>query len=567
MPYVETIDRNRAVISSLDSYIPQDSTVRIIDSFVDGLKIEDGGFKEASKEGRPMYDQRALLKLYIYGNCNGIRSSRKLAFHCHVNIEVKWLMKGLEPDFRTIARYLGDNTDKMKKVFHEFNKRIAGELKFGFTSIDGSKFHANNSKDNNFTMNKLDDRIKWLDEHASEYIRILKEMDRREAEEEAALGTLTREEVEKKLKEAQERLLRYEAYRQMMEESGEPQISLTDADARLMKNKNGFAVAYNPQTAVDSETHLIRDFKMTNSVTDHGQLSPTMEGIRGETQGEILEVVADKGYQSKEDMLKCLEEGIIPHVITGDGEDSHELEAEYVEAEADAAGTTPEELKKCIHAGIVPEVYKDVITDMEVKEVRRKVKTENGVEAGKSIYGTPEEMQERAKEGYFVRDPERNLVYCPAGEILRQKCIKKNGAIRYANKTACRHCPNRNKCYKGKNEWKEIDFTKDVLEKPCREWLKAEGKETAAARETTKGVYEKVKVVRFRLTPDRGKTEMRKCLSEHPFGTIKRAMGAGYFLRRGKEKVAGEFALSCLGYNIKRAVKLLGFEKMMEVMA
>lgn len=75
-------------------------------------------------------------------------------------------------------------------------------------------------------------------------------------------------------------------------------------------------------------------------------------------------------------------------------------------------------------------------------------------------------MKERAKEGYFVRDPERNLVYCPTGEILRQKCIKKNGNIRYANKNACKHCKNRNKCYKGKGEWKETDYTKDNLEKP-----------------------------------------------------------------------------------------------------
>ena len=89
----------------------------------------------------------------------------------------------------------------------------------------------------------------------------------------------------------------------------------------------------------------------------------------------------------------------------------------------------------------------------------------------KSVYGTTDEMVERAKEGYFVRDPEWNLVYCPAGEILRQKCIKKNGNIRYTNKNACKHCKNRNKCYKGKNEWKEIDFTKDTLEKACKEWL------------------------------------------------------------------------------------------------
>lgn len=109
-------------------------------------------------------------------------------------------------------------------------------------------------------------------------------------------------------------------------------------------------------------------------------------------------------------------------------------------------------------------MYQDVISEIKVEKVRRKVveETEDEVEV-KSIYGRAEEMQERAKEGYFVRDPERNLVYCPAGEVLRQKCIKKNGNICYANKNACKHCKNRNKCYKGKSEWKEIDFTKDQL--------------------------------------------------------------------------------------------------------
>ena len=175
-------------------------------------------------------------------------------------------------------------------------------------------------------------------------------------------------------------------------------------------------------------------------------------------------------------------------------------------------------------------------------------------------------MQETAKEGYFVRDPERNLVYCPGGEILRQKSIKKNGYIRYANKNACKHCRNRNKCYKGKGEWKEIDFNKDQLIKPCKDWMKAEGKKSEEAKAGGKWHYEKRKIVKFFLRPDKEKMSQRKCLSEHPFGTIKRAMGASYFLLRGIRKVAGEFALFCLGYNLERAKNLLGFEKMMELM-
>lgn len=566
MPYVQTFDRTQMMMCSWDSFVDPESIARLIDAFVDSLDLKKYHVKEVAKEGRPSYDPRGMYKLYIYGSRKGIRSSRKLEDSCKVNLEVKWMMGGAEPDFRTISEFRKVNIDSLKEIFHEFNRRISEAVEWGFCSVDGSKFLANNSKDNNFTKNKLDDRIKWLNAHTDEYLRILKDMDEQEDLEETP-DNLTREIVETKLKEAQERLKKYEGYQKLMEETGASQLSLTDADARLMKNKNGFAVAYNPQTAVDSETHLIRDFEMTNQVTDHGLLDVTMKGIRKETDG-ILEVTADKGYENEEDMIRCLENGIIPHVITDDGKDGYELEIPYEESETDRFSESPEEMKKCLYAGKIPEAYKDVITEMKVEEVRRKVSDRQPEEtAVKSVYGTPEEMQERAKEGYFVRDPERNLVYCPAGEILRQKCIKKNGNIRYANKNACKHCKNRNKCYKGKGEWKEIDFTKDSLEKPCRDWLKVEGKTAENAIRRPEGHFEKFKVVKFFLKPCVEKTTQRMCLSEHPFGTIKRAMGASYFLLRGLRKVTGEFALFCLGYNLERAKNLLGFQKMMQLMA
>ena len=564
MPYVKTFDRDQFMMCSWDSLVDPESIARLIDAFVESLDLSKYEIKEASSEGRPAYDPKGLLKLYIYGSRKGIRSSRKLAESCKTNLEVKWLIGGVEPDFRTISDFRKNNIDCIKSIFHEFNRRISGAVEWGFASIDGSKFIANNSKDNNFTKNKLDDRIKWLNGHTDEYLRLLREADEEEDLDDQS-DSLSKEELENKLKEAEERLARYKQYQQMMEESGASQLSLTDADAKLMKNKNGFAVAFNPQTAVDSNTHLIRDFNMTNQVTDHGMIESTMAHIKEESPDSIVEAVADKGYENTDDMLACLENGIIPNVITDDGKDGYEIETEYEENDTDASSTKPEDLKKCLHAGVIPDAYKGVIEGMEVKEVRRKVKEDND-QAPKSIYGTSEEMLAKAKEGYFVRDPEANLVYCPTGEILRQKCVKKNGNIRYANKNACRHCPNRDKCYKGKNEWKEIDFTKDQLIKPCRDWLKAENKEAEPEKKKTRGRFHKVKIVRFFLRPDRTKMNQRLCLSEHPFGTIKRSMGAGYFLLRGLRKVTGEFALFCLGYNFERAKNLLGFDKMMELM-
>ena len=193
-----------------------------------------------------------------------------------------------------------------------------------------------------------------------------------------------------------------------MEETGVSQLSITDADAKLMKNKNGFAVAYNPQTAVDSETHLIRDFQMTNQVTDHGLLESSMEEVKKAEPEKIVEAVADKGYEDTEDMVRCLEKGIIPHVITDDGKDGYEIEIPYEKAEADAASTNPEEIKKALHAGQTPEAYASVIQDMRAETVRRKVADEKPEKS--SVYGSGKEMLEKAKTGYFVRDPERNLV-------------------------------------------------------------------------------------------------------------------------------------------------------------
>ena len=168
-------------------------------------------------------------------------------------------------------------------------------------------------------------------------------------------GELTRAELEAKLKEAQERLARYEGYQKLMEETGASQLSITDADEKLMKNKNGFAVAYNAQTAVDSETHLIRDFQMTNQVTDHGLLESTMSEVKEAEPEKIVEVVADKDYEDTEGMVGCLENGIIPHVITDDGKNGYEIEIPYEKSEADLTSTDPEELKKALHAGQIPE--------------------------------------------------------------------------------------------------------------------------------------------------------------------------------------------------------------------
>lgn len=573
MPYMQTMDRNQMMMCTMDSFVDQESIVRVIDIFVESLDLDEMEFArtEAANEGRPLYPPKGLLKLYIYGNRKGIRSSRKLAEECRINVEARWLMEGLEPDHRTISDFRKENIGSMKKVFHEFNSRLFEVLVSGFVSVDGSKFQACCAKDRNFTAGKLDDRIKWLNQHVEEYLRQLDEADQMEGEQEELAGRFTLEELETKLAEARERLERYEGYREYMEKNGLSQLSITDPDSKLMKNKNGFAVSYNVQTTVDSETHLIRDYKITNQPTDHGLIEPAVHDIKEESPQEVLEAVADKGYMQEEDMVECLENGVIPHVILPDGQDVYELETAYEAAEIDEEtknSRKADDIRKCMKSGEIPEAYAEVIEKAEVVEKREFIKDDaNEAEEKETPYGSEEEMAERAAQGYYVRDPERNMVICPAGEILRQKSIKKNGNIRYANKTACRNCPHRDKCYKGKAEWKEIDFNKDTLEKPCKPWLEAEGREDDSIKQKKQGHYETKKVVKLTFRPDRQKMDQRKCLSEHPFGTVKRWMNAGYYLLKGIQKTDGETAIIFLGYNLARAINLLGFRKMMKIMA
>jgi transposase len=448
------------------------------------------------------------------------------------------------------------------------------DLETGDVSIDGSKFKAWNSKDHNFTVHKLEERMEWIEDHTAEYLRLIEIAD---ANEDTMEGEFTREELDQKVNELQERLEKYKGYRELMISQGLSQLSLTDPDCRLMKNKNGMDTAYNVQTAVDTETHMVLDYHMTNANTDHGQLAPTMEHLKEQNPDGIMNVVADKGYHRDSDYIECLEKGIIPNVIPDDGKDTYDLEIDYVDSECDPASHEAEELKKCLHAGIIPDAYKESIEDIEVVEVRCKPEEAKKTADPQEPQRPVEDMKARAGEGYFVRNPEADCVYCPGGATLYKKSIKKDGSTRYCNKKLCKQCPYRDKCVTSKKyPWKEVDFSKDCLEKKAKWWggddpdpdgrAKSESadKDKSAEKKEPAFHYEKRMKVRFKLRPNREKMDKRKCTSEHPFGTIKRWHNSGYFLLKGMQKVDGEFALFGIGYNLSRAENMYTFEELME---
>lgn len=222
MGYIEKAKRNEALLfpEYLDDYVESDCPVRLFDAFVDSLDLEQIGFDNATPEtmGRPSYDPRDLLKVLLYGYFYGVRSSRRLARECKCNVELMWLTGKLTPDFRTLSDFRKDNIKCMEPVFKEFN-RYCLKLKIlskSFISIDGSKFKAVNAKDRNFTLNKLDDRLAWLDANIKHYLSALEDADNEDSE-----RKMSKEEIEAKLKTLQERKERYEGYLREMESTGQ----------------------------------------------------------------------------------------------------------------------------------------------------------------------------------------------------------------------------------------------------------------------------------------------------------------------------------------------------------
>ncbi len=269
-------------------------------------------------------------------------------------------------------------------------------------------------------------------------------------------------------------------------------------------------------------------------------------------QRKTIEVISDKGYQDPIDMAEALTKGIIPNVIPQKG-NTAKVEYKYEESEITEKirkSKTPKNLEKCLRAGIVPEVYEKILEYKGVYE-RSYYKYES-TDAGAEKMTTEEKLL-KAREGYFVRDAEANLVYCPQGKILREKSIKKNGNIRYCNKLACKNC--KNKCTK--SEWKEVDFSKDsLIHKVGGSWK--ENKKDDSVKRIKKTEKKAVFIMKLNME----KLKKRMSTSEHPFGTVKRHLEGYYFLLKGKAKVEAETALLFMAYNMKRAINMLGVRQM-----
>ena len=317
MTHIAGLERDQLLLlpEAVDDYVGSDNPVRFIDAFVDGLDLTAAGFLrvEAKAMGRPGYAPGDLLKLYIYGYLNRVRSSRRLETECHRNIEVLWLLRTLKPDFKTIADFRRDNRAAFRAVFRQFVLLCRRLDLYGreLLAVDGTRIKAVNNKDRNFTRSSLREFIRRADEWLEDY---LKRLDEGDVEDGATGGGARTKNLAEKIAALSEKRGRYQAMLAQLDRTGEDQISLTDPDSRAMAAHTKVGVGYNVQVAVDAKNKLIVEQAVTNQVVDLGLLTQTAEPAREVLGVETIDVVADRGYFKIEDIEACEQAGCVPHV-------------------------------------------------------------------------------------------------------------------------------------------------------------------------------------------------------------------------------------------------------------
>lgn len=387
-------------------------------------------------------------------------------------------MRKLAPDNKTTANFRKDNVDRIKPVFHELH-RLLVELNLingSLVGIDGTKLRAVNAVDRSLNSQKLEVRLKLLDERIQRYLKELDANDQKE-EGESQLPQHVKD-LPKKIEKLKEKKAFYEGLQKRMAQTGEQEFCLTDPECHTMRNHSTMEPCYNRRIAVDSKEKIIVDYDVDNNASDRQSLAGMSKETKDILGVEKLKVVADKGFHSAPELQECFDNGITPYVPKPD----HETGAAKIH-------------------GTSPAFSKDK----------------------------------------FVYDSSTDSYLCPTGqrlpfwrEIHRTWSSNLDGeTVRHYKTKACLTCPHH---LKGCTTNKE-------------------------GRIVTRGEHAKVveRTDALRETPEgRANVELRKTLVEHPFGTIKRAFDQGYLLLKGERKVKGEFGLTCIAYNMRQAINIVG---------
>lgn len=319
MAHVSGVSRDQGALfpERLDELIPSDSPVRVIDAFVEQLDLDALGFRhvEAGGRGRPPHDPADLLKLYVYGYMNRLRSSRELATACVRNLEVLWLLHRVAPCFKTIAAFRAAHSEPLRGVCRSFVlfARQAGLLAGPVVAVDGSKFQADNGPHRHYTKTQVAQELERLDRRIAAYLDALDQADADDADDDSDGdgGGGDPQSVERALEQLQQQRADWQALSEEMTAAGESARAVTDPDSAKMRTGLGaWIIGYNVQLAVEPEHQLIVHHEVVNEANDRRQLAPLARAVQAAFGGAPLTVVADTGYAQADGAQACEDAGI-----------------------------------------------------------------------------------------------------------------------------------------------------------------------------------------------------------------------------------------------------------------
>jgi len=306
MPFILGEDRFQIKLlpNILDDYVSENNPVRVIDAYVDSLRLEELGFKvfEGTRPGQKPYMREDILKIYIYCYTNRIRSSRRMETETKRNIELMWLVKKISPDHGTLSAFMKNNKAAIKKLFKGFILFIKGLglIDGNLLAIDGTKLKANSAKNKHFNENIIKKKVEYYESKINEYIN---EFINSTIDESVKL--LLTEKVET----YKQRINQLNTIKNKLNSEGKKQICLTDPDSKSMKNNGKFEVCYNMQTIVDSTNKFIVDYEVTNDVNDQGQLSNMASKAKEIfNDQDKISLVADTGYYNMKEIVNTVDE-------------------------------------------------------------------------------------------------------------------------------------------------------------------------------------------------------------------------------------------------------------------
>ena len=320
MQFIQGNNRHQTYFATLEDQVGPDNPVRLMDAFIDKLDLEKLGFTKTvhKSEGRPPYAPGVLLKLYLYGYLNKIRSSRKLEKECCRNTELQWLLQQLQPNYHTIADFRKQHAVPLQSMFKLYVQFLgdAGLLGKATIAVDGSKFKAVNSKKNNYNQKKIDKHQQFIADKTTKYLQELDELDKQENSTDDGLA-IKKEKIAQGLAKLKERTIKYDSLQQQLNNTTDKQISTTDADSRsIIIVKNIVEVAYNVQNAVDSKHNLIVHTQATNTNDGkalHKAALQAKQNVQLQKEDSIM-LLADKGYHTGAELQQCQQNNMITHV-------------------------------------------------------------------------------------------------------------------------------------------------------------------------------------------------------------------------------------------------------------